>query len=296
MKLSKPHEIQLKALINICFEQDSPKRKREIHQDIIRLIEASSPDSIEIEPVDDIATNDLLLCMILVITMYGFFSITIPDNNPENIMFSALFRTICNSIYSILLLAENGLDYAAKTQLRILLEQFFILISVTCDKEKRNSYIKNYEGKEAATSWYKNFKKDKFIAMINAFLPEEVEIRKALTEVVNGYYGEYSSFIHNDYLFVLCYSMAHINDTDNRPNICGQYQTRLHEILMNCFSISINMSYMFFHILDMQDVDMNIDTVIGSEKLNTQNIFSELNRAIRYLSSIIISREELKIT
>lgn len=67
------------------------------------------------------------------ITETAFASYLLGTANADSFMLSALFRAICDSLYSIMILGEQGLDYSANTLLRTLIEQYIILLSVTSD-------------------------------------------------------------------------------------------------------------------------------------------------------------------
>ena len=174
MKLSLLHKKYLQKLIKCTkFDENNTTNKKCVLQYVIKLLDYSIPDTDYIKPTCDFLTDHIQLWILLVVAKFGYLSHAVPQTDREKIMFSALFRSIANSMYSILVLSKKGLDYSAQSLLRTLMEQFFVLLSVTNDRDKRMAYLDNYGGKDANTSWYKNFKKEKFIAMIKEYFDDD---------------------------------------------------------------------------------------------------------------------------
>ena len=290
MKLSSSHKQCLSLLINSIYAKSgaAPKLIKKQISFTTKMLETILPESVQIFSSTDLKTNNIQLWLLLSIAEYGNLALSVTTENRENMMFSVLFRTISNTIYSIMLLGHNGLDYSGKALLRTLMEQYFILLSVTKDRDKRTAYLDYYEGKEATTSWYRNFKKDKFISTIQQYLEDEV-LKKQITEWIDAEYSDYSSFVHNDYANILCYSFARCGDEKLYPNLCGQFITRECEILRDCFMISFGLTEVFYNMLRNQEIDVNIETLMYSELTIDREINLHLHTLRKNLGMIIIA-------
>ena len=106
------------------------------------------------------------------IVEYASFAVCVDDksNMRETLLYSGLFTTITNTIFTIWKLAIDGLDYSAKVLLRNLLELMLILITVLLDSEKRNAIMDATENDTTKEVWYKHFRSDKMIAVISKYL------------------------------------------------------------------------------------------------------------------------------
>ena len=289
MKLSLLHKKYLQKLIKCTkFDENNTTNKKCVLQYVIKLLDYSIPDTDYIKPTCDFLTDHIQLWILLVVAKFGYLSHAVPQTDREKIMFSALFRSIANSMYSILVLSKKGLDYSAQSLLRTLMEQFFVLLSVTNDRDKRMAYLDNYGGKDANTSWYKNFKKEKFIAMIKEYFDDDF-LKKQFIELVNSEYSDYSSFIHNDYINTLCYSMVYLDDKKTYPNLCGRYVTREKEINTNCFVNSFLMAEIFYHMVREPKVDFSLYSVLEINNQTDLELIRKLYILQKNLGIIIAS-------
>ena len=295
MKLSEVHKAYLDVYIDdTILEQYLQKKHKNLASQITTFIETIIPDNVTFPATHNSATDLMQLWLLLDISIFGYISYMVTSEEHDSFMFSVLCRSIANSIYSTMLLAKNGLDHAAQTSLRTLMEQFFILLSVTHDSEKRKAYRDNYEGIAANTSWYKNFKKDKFIKMINEYYDNVnfplTTIKKLFTDFIESEYSDYSSCVHNDYAYVMGYSMAEVSENCIKPNFCGEYVTREYTINANCFNLSLIMTNIFFHMMVVQCPDWDLKKLLGIETQSTNESIQTFYYLQRYFGFLILKR------
>ena len=269
MILSEPRKQHIKGLIELCCRNCKDIDADNLYDYITNSIAVCIPDSYTSEFYDDYLENLVYLWILMDIGQLGSLSILISDEYP-NLMVSNLLRAICNSVYSVLHLATHGLDYSAKIILRILMEQYMILLSTTSDVDKRKDYISAWESSDATKAWYRHFSKKRFVEFIDKYFSNTTVDRNDLINWIEQKYSHYSGYVHNDYPYVYLWSYVELEKDCLKPNLCGEYITRTSDLLYDCFYIAFTFGLMFLKMLEDPNVDLSINGILNHDALNVK--------------------------
>ena len=217
------------------------------------------------------------------IVEYASFAVCVDDksNMRETLLYSGLFTTITNTVFTIWKLAIDGLDYSAKVLLRNLLELMLILITVLLDSEKRNAIMDATENDTTKEVWHKHFRSDKMIAVISKYLKA---VENPLKKWVKEQYTHFSSYVHNDFWALLGFSRA-VTDKEKEIthlNICGNYATRTNHLLDEVAELCYVFDLMFVFIYREKIKDKTDTTFSGflteEESWKKAMCLSEINK------------------
>ena len=264
MIFSEQRKKHIKSIIDIFCRDYKDIDADNLYDYIISSSEFCIPDSYVPDYSNDFLEDTVYIWILTELGQLGSLSYMMSKIQDPNLMISNMLRGICNSIYSVLHLSINGLDYSAKILLRVLMEQYMILLSITADQEKRNAYINSWEDDEATDTWYKNFTKKKFINLISKYFDNTKIDQKDIADWVDEKYSHYSGYVHNDYAKVFLWSYVNLQGDELKPNVCGEYVTRKYELLFDCFFITLCFDMMFWNMISDSNVDIDIDTLLNN--------------------------------
>ena len=231
---------------------------------------------------------------------YTVLSLSISDKRgPESFLFRSLIVQISNSISSIVLLAENGYDYQAISQIRNLLELFMMLIVMIESPEKRLEVIKAHTPDDARKVWHKHFNKTQFIKMIKPYSECFRHLVDSVDNWIEDIYKQLSSFSHNDYVNVLLYSLS----AEDRAgilhlNLMGNYVTRKGEIYHRLTTAIAPLDLILCALLQNPKVDICMNDLCNFEDdpfhLELSFTLNTLRDICMILYADISNRQEIK--
>lgn len=286
MKLSDARKQYLKDLLEMCCRDCKDIDSINLYDYITSSIEVCIPDSFASEFYDNYLEDLVYLWILIEIGQLGSVSMLMSQEEP-NLMVSNLIRAICNSVYSVLHLSIHGLDYSAKIILRILMEQYMILLSTTVDKNKRMDYINAWESADATKAWYKHFSKKRFVEFINKYFSHKTIGPSGIIDWIEEKYSHYSGYVHNDYPNIYLWSYAEIGEDQLKPNLCGEYITRNFDLMCDCFFTAFCFDLMFFNMLEDPNVDLSINGLFENDLLHVKTT-KDMNKFKLWLGSLIV--------
>lgn len=155
----------------------------------------------------------------------------------ENTIYSSFLTNISNTIFGIVDLIDNGLEYQAKILIRNLMELLFSFLVVIIDKDKRKEYFDTAKLGNSYEIWQKNFKMSKLNEALSVYEKQKFDedMQEELCSKRRELYKYYSSFVHNDFMsiFLGAYSI------DNKDENNSYY----HYNLWGCFNFEANQIY-----------------------------------------------------
>lgn len=239
-----------------------------------------------------------LLARIIAFRYYILSLATSSEKGPEFVLLTSLFAQISNTTFAIIKLAEEGLDYQANALIRNLLELFMMLIVVTENPEKRLAAVKAHTPEESRNVWHQFFNKTQFIKMIDRYSEEFQYLVDEPKQWINDMYQELSSFVHNDFVNILCYShsIADKQDLIHR-NLWGEYVTRRGDIFNRLAEAIAPADLIFCAMLRDPKIDLNIYGLCDSQDKESLEVCFELNTLsdiCMLLYATISGRKEVK--
>lgn len=217
-----------------------------------------------LEEVDEeIFTISELYCLFFGTMSLAFSPIKEEVDCQDKLLFASLFTTITNSITSIIFLTKQGLDYQANVIMRQLFELCMVLLNVGIDKEKfialKNTEI--YEGN--VRLWRKYFSPKSLNETLGHYEGN------LMTEWRKSKYGDYSNFIHNEYLHFSVFSFSKALGADKimRNNVWGGYVSRINPILCNLVTLLWYTSKAFMKILLDEETHLDQEKLITFEEM-----------------------------
>lgn len=169
---------------------------------------------------------------------YYLLAIVIPQEKGEHypLLFS-LMTQISNTIVAVIKLADEGLDYQALSLIRNLMELYMMLLTAIESPEKRTELRQAVDAESARKVWHKYFNKKHFIQMIEIYTAYDIQIKEACKKWVEEIYAELSSFAHNDYVNMICFSRAIGENGIHPPNLWGEYVSRQGYVYQNLMKV-----------------------------------------------------------
>lgn len=223
---------------------------------------------------------------------YYLLAIVIPQEKGEHYpLFFSLLTQISNTIVAVIKLADEGLDYQALSLIRNLMELYMMLLTAIESPEKRTELRKAVDAESARKIWHKYFNKKHFIKMIEAYTDFDSQIKEACKKWVEETYAELSSFAHNDYVNMICFSHAVGENGIHPPNLWGEYVSRRGYIYQHMVEVIGPADSLLTAMLWDQRIDINLRALFNDfEKpilfdiLFTHNLIS--NACIAILADI----------
>ena len=232
-----------------------------------------------------ISRNDAekeLVYIKLIAFQYYVISLTIPQGKGKHfpLLFSLLTQ-ISNTIIGVVKLADEGLDYQALSLARNLMELYMILLTVIESPQKRAELQKAVDAESARKVWHKYFNKKHFIQMIEVYMDYDSQIKEACKRWVEETYAELSSFAHNDYVNLICFSRAVGESDKHPPNLWGEFVSRRGYIYQYLIKV-------------MGPADSLLIAMLRDEKtdIGYRDLFDDINNPIMFelsLSQSLIS-------
>ena len=241
-----------------------------------------------IKKESDTITDKELAYIRLIALRYYILTLGTPREKGEHfpLLFSLLAQ-ISNTIMAIIKLADEGFDYQALSLARNLMELYMTLLTVLESPSKRTELRKAVDAESARKVWHKYFNKKHFIQMIEAYTAYEPEIKEACKTWVEETYAELSSFAHNDYVNMICFTFAAGKDVGNPVNLWGEYVSRQGYIYQTLFKIIGPADSLLTAMLRDEKIDINMRGLFNEfkdsmsfEAYTTQNLIANICIAI----------------
>lgn len=195
------------------------------------------------------------------IVEYSCFSLAVDhkDNRREILLYNSLFTSITNTVFAILKLAIDGLDYSAKVLFRNLLELMLTLITVLIDKTKGEKLMDALKNDDTKTVWHKHFTLKKMIETISQHKKLE---GNDFFEWLQERYSHFSSYAHNDFMAMvaLSHSMPQDEDGTMQINLCGSLATRTENLLGDLAELCYIFNLLFFSVCTDEENHINKNT------------------------------------
>ena len=185
------------------------------------------------------------------------FSISIFEKQGTDFfLLSSLFTHISNTIVAVVKLADEGLDYQALSLLRNLIELYMVLLTVVESPQKRLEYEQATDSENAREVWHKFFNKKHFIQTLESYFICNPVAVCACKNWVNDIYSELSSFAHNDYPYLICYTFAVRENEKCSQNIWGEYVSRKKIVYQHLMKVIAPAELLLREMLNDNNVDI----------------------------------------
>lgn len=206
--------------------------------------------------------NEELMYIKLIAIKTLAFSLSIPkDRNADFFLISSLFTHISNTIVAIVKLVDDGLDYQAFTLLRNLTELYMTLLTVIESPQKRLEYEQASDPESSRKVWHKFFNKKHFLQMLDTYFVHNSEAKEASKIWIDDIYSELSSYAHNDYPHVICYTFAIGENEFNPINLWGEHVSRRKIIYQRLVKVIGPFEMLLREMLRDDNIDINFDTI-----------------------------------
>lgn len=153
----------------------------------------------------------------------------IPPN--PNFVFETLLSQICDYSYSVIKLAESGLDNPARSMVRVLSELVQQTLCLVANVNDFREYVAAHEDHEATKVWYELFGKgklDKKLATIESALGLPEDLIFTLKEERTSTHKFYSQNIHHSFTASVVGSRSWaFNDDSCRDSFFGGHSSSL---------------------------------------------------------------------
>lgn len=258
-----------KKVVHFYRKMECRRCVKRTYENISKLwdcFEVPSEKKIRYNPPD--ATETFVIRVLAL--KYAVLSLAVDcEEGPEKFLYAGLFKNITNTIFSIMRLAENGLDYQAMSLIRNLFELYMILIVTTSSTEKRKEFIAAHEPEDSRVVWHRYFTKTKFLKAMKEYCTGREDLEKAadiFQTWIDDNYSELSSFVHNDYVNIVCGSLSQ-NDLNgySHPNIWGEYVTWRKRIYNQLFIVAWPSDLIFSYMLRDPSVEMSLEEILSRE-------------------------------
>lgn len=227
-------------------------------------------DIIENKEVVDNLNNDInsiaeLFCLYFGILSLSFSNNTFENNeaNKYNLLFQSIFSTITNSITSVILLVQNGLDYQANVINRQLYEMCLLLLNICLDENKANLLIETEMNRTNISVWKNNFSPSALGKTIEKYEGKE------MTPLRKKIYSNYSNYAHNEFLSFFLTSFAKPINIDSKliSNLWSNTVSRRNNILDGMISFLWYTSKAFTKITIDQTVFFSKEKLVKDKEL-----------------------------
>lgn len=251
----------------------------------------SSPDKVTLEIADlynnlfvqscdkkesEVDIDKELIYIKLIALRNHIFSITTPhDRDPDFFLISSLFTHISNTIVAVVKLADEGFDYQALSLMRNLTELYMTLLTVVESPQKRLEYERAADAESAREVWHKFFNKKHFIQMLDSYFNYNSEAKCAYKNWVDDIYSELSSFAHNDYAYLICYSFAIGKNEGNPLNLWGEYVSRRKMVYQHLMKVIAPAELLLGEMLNDGNIDISFRDLF--ENSDTPEVIGTMN-------------------
>ena len=268
----RENEVLRRAIQNTAGSLSMPSSPKTVAAEIVDLYDTIFAESCK-KKISDYSVEKELVYIKLAALRYYLFSLSIPREKSKALcLISILFTHISNTIVSVLKLTDDGLDYQAFSLMRNLMELYILLLTAIESPQKREEFQCAVDDKAARSVWHRYFNKKHFIQMLELYFADNADAKEACKTWVENTYSELSSFAHNDYVHLTCYTLAVGEDEVHPLNLWGEYVSRRKGAYQHLVEIIAPAETLLSAMLNDAQIDINISDLFDEEDPTTPGV------------------------